>query len=201
LTAATIEGDGGPAPEVNPNAGPESLDHVYYTPYTTRSVWYCWTAPHNGFFIFDTQGSPAPYEGDANFGLNHPPILNVYSGSDWTALEGVDSGFREYGDPGPSDYSAVWQEVAVTAEAGRQYLIQVENGTSAVAAVPGRGLVQAQLARAVEPTVARTCLSGRSRGCVLASWAMTGSSRGCLAPGGDDRSGRARAPAVGGLCG
>jgi len=117
----------------------------------TRSVWYCWTAPANGDFYFDTKGSPAPYEGheDPDFmfalrALTHhaddatdrPPIVSVYTGSDWDHLQlalqpsnrgDFDAEPTAWANAHTADRTDWWTLAGFAGTQGTTYYIVVEN--------------------------------------------------------------------------
>ena len=117
----------------------------------TRSVWYCWTAPADGDFYFDTKGSPSPYEGheDPDFlfalrALTHraddvpdrPPIVSVYTGADWNHLQlanqpanggDYDAEPTAWANAHTPDRTDWWTAAGFAGTQGTTYYIVVEN--------------------------------------------------------------------------
>jgi hypothetical protein len=143
LTGATVQNGAVPV-ESDAGGDPDSgsVDNYGWGASPTRTVWYCWTAPADGLFVFDTKDSPNPYRGDGNFtGAADPPVIVVWQGSHWgvdtdadpnalrTAWDGNDmlawenASAGSYGEPGYQTFT----KASFTATAGVQYIIYVEN--------------------------------------------------------------------------
>jgi hypothetical protein len=139
LTGATVQ-QGGVRREVDYGDDVGGLEDWGYGSKPTVSVWYCWTAPADGTFFFETKGSPPPLRGDGSWnGSADPPRLSTYTGTTWgvagTDPDGADLVAGEsnwqneaVGDYGTPEYES-YTRIQLRATAGTQYLVYVSNGT------------------------------------------------------------------------
>ncbi|MDQ3380561.1 MAG: Vps62-related protein [Actinomycetota bacterium] len=148
LTGATVQ-QSGSYPETDPESN--SIDGYGYGAEPTRTVWYCWTAPADGWYEFDTIGSPSPFAGDGNYnGTADPPVLSAWKGRNWNATDPSDPDYLRTGNAVPemgtnqevlnwqNKYSGTYgqpgfftyTQIQFNAQAGAQYLIYVENCTA-----------------------------------------------------------------------
>ena len=102
-----LDGASGQANGDNEGAGKESGEPEHDDKSGGASVWWTWTAPASGTFIFDTRGS------------DFDTLLAVYTGNSVNRLTGVASDDDIGGDVRQS-------EVSVTAQQGQTYHIAVD---------------------------------------------------------------------------
>ena len=95
--AETISGASGCVAGTNQNAGSEKGEPLLLDRDSTATVWWMWTAPTNGTFVFSTHGS------------DFDTVLGVYTGNAVDALETLDSNDDWFTD----GTSAVFFEVAM----------------------------------------------------------------------------------------
>jgi hypothetical protein len=158
LTAATVQNAGEVAETIAGDPSGNDVEDWAMGAHPTRTVWYCWTAPADGQYEFDTKGSPPPFQGDGSYsGVADPPTLIVWLGTRWN-VTGTDAagnpvadylragnsvnselGFdtqkllamenKSNGTYGDAGFST-YTQVTPNVKAGTQILIEVENWPS-----------------------------------------------------------------------
>jgi prepilin-type N-terminal cleavage/methylation domain-containing protein len=123
LVGATTQDSSTPAEE--PASAPGSYDSNFdESKNPDASVWYLWTAPHDGIYNFDTNGSPAPFDGSTSESV---PLIGIL------ALNGITDWGNQVGNW--QLYAAAWNGgdggTATTfgATGGQSYLIRISNAT------------------------------------------------------------------------
>ena len=100
---------------------------------STRSVWYCWTAPADGRYVFDTSGSPSPYDGTTATDSPEIDAVSLNGHDDWgdagTQWEwvGGDVG-QDGGSGGHYSRAEVPYDSSQTLSAGDTLVIRIANG-------------------------------------------------------------------------
>ena len=116
VNAQLLDGSSGKVLGTNINATPENGEPFHIGFSAGSSIWYSWTAPSNGFFTFDTNGS------DTN------TVLALYSGSVLGSLSPVVSNDNE-----SSTFPIVTtSRVTFFALAGQNYKIAVSGSTGTI---------------------------------------------------------------------
>ncbi len=82
LVDATVQNSSSPV-EVD-SEDPSAFESGYSGVNATRSVWYCWMAPADGVYRFDTQGSGSPYDGATRADAPALTIVDLAGEPDWS---------------------------------------------------------------------------------------------------------------------